>query len=60
MGQELLQSPLTKAQESLLAHRPYYAVTSPYSSNGVYIMAVGKVCQIFNPRVAEEATAEAL
>ena len=46
--------PLTKDQESLLAHGPNFAVTPPKPPYGEYIKAIEFACQSLDPNSAEK------
>ena len=46
--------PLTKEQESLLAHGPNFAITPKKPPVGDYITNIEKVCQSLDTNVAEE------
>ena len=46
--------PLTKDQESLLAHGPNFAVAPQRPPYGEYIKAIETACQSLDPNSAEE------
>ena len=54
----LSSTPLTAAQESLLARGPNFAIVLLYLTKGEYVTAVEKICQKPNLKVAEELRAE--
>ena len=51
--------PLTKEQESLLAHGPNFVITPKKPPLGEYISNIEKVCQSLDTNMAEELRSEA-
>ena len=50
--------PLTKVQESILAHLLHYIITPIHPPNGEYIMTVQQMCLTFEPKEVEECIAK--
>ena len=55
---KLSNTPLTKAQTSLLARGPKFTIVPQHPPMGHYVSAVEKVCHLFPPRVAGEVRAD--